>query len=90
MFQINTIEIIGLIAAFLTTYAFLPQVIKVWKTKDVKSLSLTMYIVMFSGVMMWLTYGIFKNSLSIVLANSITGILTFMLIYLKIKYKENK
>ena len=90
MFQINAIESIGLIAAVLTTSAFIPQVIKAWKVKDVESLSLTMYVVMFLGVMLWLTYGIFQNSLSIVLANIVTGILTFTLIFLKIKYREKK
>lgn len=90
MFQIDTIEIIGLIAAILTTSAYLPQVIKTWKVKDVESLSLTMYVVMFSGVMMWLAYGILQNSISIVLANIVTGVLTFTLIFLKLKYRVKK
>lgn len=88
MFHIDAIEIIGLIAAILTTAAYVPQVIKTWKTKDVESLSLSMYVVMFTGVAMWFTYGIFLNSLAIVLANIVTGILTFTLIFLKIKYRE--
>ena len=87
MFKIDAIEIIGLIAAILTTAAYVPQVLKTWKTKDVESLSLTMYVVMFSGVAMWFTYGIFQNSLSIVLANIVTGALTFTLIFLKLKYR---
>jgi len=90
MFQIDSIEIIGLIAAILTTSAYLPQVIKTWKVKDVESLSLTMYVVMFSGVMMWLTYGILQNSISIVLANIVTGVLTLTLIFLKLKYRVKK
>ena len=88
MFHIDAIEIIGLIAAILTTAAYVPQVIKTWKTKDVESLSLSMYVVMFTGVAMWFTYGIFLNSLAIVLANIVTGVLTFTLIFLKIKYRE--
>jgi MtN3 and saliva related transmembrane protein len=90
MFQIDLIEIVGLIAAILTTTAYVPQVIKTWKTKNVSNLSLTMYIVMFSGVMMWLTYGILQHSIAIVLANIVTGGLTFTLIFLKIKYREKK
>jgi len=88
MFHIDFIEIIGLIAATLTTAAYVPQVIKTWKTKDVKSMSLSMYIVMFSGVAMWFTYGVLLNSLAIVLANIVTGGLTFTLIFLKIKYRK--
>ena len=90
MFQIDLIEIVGLIAAILTTTAYVPQVIKTWKTKNVSNLSLTMYIVMFSGVMMWLTYGILQKSIAIVLANIVTGGLTFTLIFLKIKYRKKK
>ena len=90
MFEIDTIEIIGLIAAILTTSAYVPQVIKTLKVKDVESLSLTMYVVMFLGVLMWLTYGIFQKSISIVLANIVTGGLTFTLIFLKLKYREKK
>jgi MtN3 and saliva related transmembrane protein len=83
----NNIEIVGLIAGVLTTIAYLPQVRKTWKTKSVKELSLTMYLVMFVGVMLWLTYGILIDSISIILANIVTGILTSLLIYLKLKYK---
>ncbi len=90
MFQINAIEIVGLIAATLTTIAYVPQVIKTWKTKDVSTLSLTMYIVMFLGVSMWFTYGVLLKSIAIVLANIVTGILTFTLIFLKLKYRGKK
>jgi len=83
----NNIEIVGLIAGVLTTIAYLPQVRKTWKTKSVKELSLSMYIVMFIGVMLWLSYGILMNSISIILANIVTGILTSTLIYFKLKYK---
>jgi MtN3 and saliva related transmembrane protein len=88
MFEINAIEIVGLIAATLTTSAYIPQVIKTWKTKDVSTLSLTMYIVMFLGVSMWFTYGILLKSVAIVIANIVTGILTSTLIYLKLKYRK--
>ena len=90
MFEINAIEIVGLIAATLTTSAYIPQVIKTWKTKDVSTLSLTMYIVMFLGVSMWFTYGVLLKSVAIVTANIVTGILTFTLIYLKLKYRQKK
>ncbi len=81
------IEIVGLIAGVLTTIAYLPQVRKTWKTKSVKELSLSMYIVMFVGVMLWLTYGMLIDSISIILANIVTGVLTSLLIYFKLKYK---
>ena len=80
-------EIIGLAAATLTTAAFVPQVYKTWKTKSVDELSLTMYLVFFTGIVLWLIYGIYIHSLSIILANTITGLLVLLLIYFKLKYK---
>jgi len=85
----NYIEIIGLIAAVLTTSAFVPQVYKTWKTKDVKGISLTMYLALFIGIILWLIYGICIHSLSIIIANIITGILVFILIALKIKHNKD-
>ncbi len=87
--NIDYIEIIGLIAAFLTTASFLPQVYKTWKTKDVSSLSLPMLIMFFIGVVMWLIYGVLKESLAIILANAITVISLFLLMYFKMKYGRN-
>ncbi|MGL5645777.1 PQ-loop domain-containing transporter, partial [Cetobacterium sp.] len=46
-------RIIGIIAATLTTIAFFPQVIQVIKSKDTKSISLTMYILFVTGVLLW-------------------------------------
>jgi MtN3 and saliva related transmembrane protein len=85
--MINNSEIIGLMAAVLTTAAFVPQVYKTWKSKSVDSLSLTMYIVFFTGVVLWLIYGIQINSLSIIIANSVTSILALLLIIFKLIYK---
>ena len=51
-------EIFGLLAAFLTTSAFIPQVYKIYKEKNAAGISLTMYIILFTGVILWLIYGI--------------------------------
>ena len=82
----NNIEFVGFIAAFLTTAAFLPQVYKTWKTKDVSSLSLPMLFLFFIGILAWLVYWILKNSPSMIFANSITLISSFLLVYFKVKY----
>lgn len=83
------IEIIGFVAAFLTTAAFLPQVYKTWKTKDVSALSLPMLLMFFVGVFIWMVYGFYKNSPSMIMANGITLGSAFLLIYFKIKYAKN-
>ena len=84
----NYIEIIGFFAAFLTTAAFLPQVYKTWKTKDVSSLSLPMLIMFFIGIVLWLVYGFLMNSPSMIFANTITTFSSFLLVYYKIKYDK--
>jgi|SaaInlLV_10m_DNA_3_1039740.scaffolds.fasta_scaffold13508_3 MtN3 and saliva related transmembrane protein len=80
-----TIGIIWFIAAFCTTIAFLPQTLKIIRTKDTKALSLAMYILFTFWVAMWLIYWIIINSLPIIIANSITFILSSIILCYKIK-----
>ena len=84
------IEFIGFTAAVLTTVAFLPQVYKTWKTKDVESLSLPMLLMFFIGIVLWLIYGFLKQSPSMIFANSITVISAMLLLYFKITYGKKK
>ena len=84
----NFIEIIGFVAAILTTSAFLPQVYKTWKTKDVSGLSLPMLLIFFAGIIGWLVYGFFINSPSMIMANTITLGSSFLLVYFNIKYDK--
>ena len=66
------VDLLGICAAFCTTIAFLPQAIKVFKTRDTSSLSLAMYAVFSLGVGLWLIYGLVKSDLAIIVANIIT------------------
>lgn len=88
MTEIDNIEIIGLVAAFLTTTSFVPQVYKTWKTKDVSGLSLPMFSMFFLGIVLWFVYGVYKESMSMIIANAVTIILAFILIVFKIKYDK--
>jgi len=78
-------EIIGIIAAILTTSGFIPQVYKIYKEKNAKGVSLTMYLILFIGVLLWLVYGILIGSLSIIIANSVTALLQLCVIIYKLK-----
>ena len=78
-------EIVGLSAAFLTTSAFIPQVYKIYKEKNADSISLTMYIILFTGVILWFIYGILIGSLSIIIANGVTALLQLSIIIFKLK-----
>jgi MtN3 and saliva related transmembrane protein len=79
--------IIGLIAAGLTTSAFIPQAIKVIRTKHTKDISLGMYIIFEIGLILWLTYGIMLNNIPIIIANVFSLIFSTIILFLKIKYK---
>ena len=78
---------IGSIAAVLTTFAFLPQVIKVIKTKDTESIALGMYLMRVVGIGLWLMHGLAIQDLPLIAANSISLILSATILAYKIKYK---
>ena len=78
-------EIVGLSAAFLTTSAFIPQVYKIYKEKNADGISLTMYIILFTGVILWFIYGFLIGSLSIIIANGVTALLQLSIIIFKLK-----
>jgi MtN3 and saliva related transmembrane protein len=78
-------EVIGLSAAFLTTSAFIPQVYKIYKEKNANGISLTMYIILFTGVILWFVYGVLIGSLSIIIANGVTALLQLSIIIFKLK-----
>ena len=78
-------ESIGILAAILTTSAFIPQVYKIYKEKKAQGVSLTMYLIMFVGVLLWLVYGILIGSIAIIIANSVTAILQLFVIIFKLK-----
>jgi MtN3 and saliva related transmembrane protein len=82
------ITLLGLLAAFGTTFSFLPQAIKIIKTKNTEGISLSMYLMFTTGVFLWLIYGYMKNDMPIMVANAITLILAIIILYLKMKYKS--
>ena len=78
---------IGSIAAVLTTFAFLPQVIKVIKTKDTESIAFGMYLMQVLGIALWLAHGLVIQDLPLILANSVSFILSGTILIYKIRYK---
>ena len=82
----NLVTVIGLIAALLTTTAFVPQVLKSMKTKSAKYLSFGTSAMLCGGVLLWLIYGILNRDLPIILSNALTLVLATTLLVLKIRY----
>ncbi len=82
--MISTTEVIGYIAASLTTASFLPQAILTIRTRDTSSLSLSMYSIFTLGVFCWLIYGLYISDRAIITANAITFILAGIILSYKI------
>jgi MtN3 and saliva related transmembrane protein len=83
----DSITILGLVAASLTTFSFLPQMLKTWQTKSAKDVSFVMLICFNLGIFLWLIYGLYLNALPIILANAITLLFNVIILWLKIKYR---
>lgn len=77
-------EYIGFIAAIFTAMSFLPQALKIIKTKDTTSISLSMYILFVLGVISWLIYGIYLGDMAIIIANIITFCFSSIVLYYKV------
>ena len=78
--------IIGMGAAICTTVAFFPQLILVYRTKQTRDLSLPTFILLTTGIFLWLVYGILLGSLPIILANSITFVGCLYILVMKIRH----
>ena len=83
----TAIEILGLAAGTISSITFLPQVIRVWKTKSAKDLSFNMLLLLILGVSMWLTYGILQKDVAIIYTNSMMLAMAFIMVYFKLKFK---
>jgi len=81
-------NILGLIAGALTSIASLPQVIKVFKTKNTDDLSALMLIILILGLSLWVWYGFKKDELPIILSNAFAAILNLILLFCKLSFKK--
>ena len=84
------VEIIGLIAASFTTFAFVPQVFKIWKNSNASGVSISMYVIMLLGICIWLYYGFLIKSLAVIIANLVSGLLQLFIITFALVNRKNK
>ena len=80
-------ELIGVVAAVLTTISFVPQVWHSFKTRDVSGISLVMYSIFTVGIALWLAYGILLNAWPLIVANGITLTLAMAILLMKLRFK---
>ena len=80
-------EIVGIIAGALSCTTFLPQVIKTWKSKSTKDVSLSMFLIASLGTTLWLVYGILIHSISILGTNIVVLIFSLTMLWLMFKHR---
>lgn len=81
-------NIVGLVAGICVTIAVIPQIIKVWKSKKVKNVSLTMFSTLTLGIFLWVVYGYLKKDYPIMITNTISLLLNLLMIYFISKYEK--
>lgn len=82
----SLIAFFGYAAAFCTTVAYVPQVVRIWRTRSTRDISLGMFLVMNFGLVCWLIYGFALGSMPIIAANGGTLIMTAIILVLKLKH----
>lgn len=82
------ITLLGLAAGTLTTLSFVPQVVKIWKSKSAEDISLGMFTMFSLGILLWVIYGLLIDSPPLVIANAITLILAITILLLKRRYRS--
>lgn len=80
-------ELIGYIAASLTTAAFIPQALLIWRTRRADGVSLGMYSIFASGILLWLLYGCMIGAWPVIIANAVTLVFALFILWMKVAYK---
>jgi len=84
----DIINIVGAAGGIVSSVTFLPQVVKIWKTKSAKDLSMGTLLFLVLNVSLWLLYGILTNLYPIIITNGIVLSMVFIMIYFKLTFKE--
>ena len=83
----DPVEAIGFLAGFITVISLLPQTIQVWRTRSTHDLSLLSYSMMSCGAILWLTYGLLKWDMPIILPNAINLVLLTLILVAKVRFR---
>lgn len=83
----NSVTALGLLAAALTTFSFLPQVIKTWRSKSAEDISIGTFSMLCTGVLCWLIYGLLIEDLPIIVSNVVTFVLAGAVLVQAVAYK---
>ena len=84
----DIINLVGAAGGIVSSITFLPQVIKIWKTKSAKDLSMGTLLFLVLNVSLWLIYGILTNLYPIIITNGIVLSMVFIMVYFKLTFKQ--
>ncbi len=88
--MIPAIDLLGFVAATFTTSAFLPQALKVWRSRSTDDISLGMYLILTTGIALWLTYGVLLDAWPIIIANGLTLLLAGSILLMKWHFSRRR
>lgn len=88
----NWVEAVGLLGSFLSSITFIPQVYKAWQSRSVGDLSIYTILIVTTSTVVWLIYGIFNSPLllPVVLCNGFIFLLSLVLLYFKLSFKQQE
>jgi MtN3 and saliva related transmembrane protein len=84
--SMNSVTILGLVAGCCTTLAYLPQVIKAWRSRSTQDISLGMFLLLVGGMLLWLAYGVLLGDLPLIVANAVTSVFAATILYFKLRH----
>lgn len=79
--------LLGLTAATLTTFAFVPQVVRAWRTRSTRDISMPMFLLLAIGIVLWLAYGFLIDDIPLIVANLVTLVLVLLILICKLRYR---
>ncbi len=82
----DAIAVLGALAGLCTTISFLPQLVRAWRTRSTRDISLPMFSLLVLGIFLWLIYGALIGDLPLILANGVSLCLTGSILYLKLRH----
>lgn len=82
-------EIIGLLGGFLSCITFVPQIFKTWKSKSVEDISVHTFMIVLASTIIWIGYGILKDSISVILTNIVVFMTAVIMLWMKWKFTDS-
>lgn len=84
----SNVDVLGYVAGAITAFTFLPQVIKTWRAKSAKDISVLMFVIAVANEILWIAYGIMIDKMVIILTNAILMVMALLMIFFKFRFNR--